>query len=53
MKLRGHLLLLTLATLLSMIVFALVASVLLAKHEQATFRRSAQERTLAEDSQLS
>ena len=47
LKLRGHLLLLTLATLLPMIVFALVAAVLLAHREKSTFQRGAQERTLA------
>ena len=47
LKLRGHLLILTLATLLPMIVSALVAAVLLAQREASTFQRGAQERTLA------
>lgn len=47
LKLRGHLLVLTLATLLPMILFALVATVLLAHREKSAFQRGAQERTLA------
>lgn len=47
LKLRGHLLILTLATLLPMIVFAIFAAVLFAQREKSTFRRGAQERTLA------
>jgi PAS domain S-box-containing protein len=45
--LRSHLLALTLATLLPMIAFAVVASVLFAQRERATFERGARERTLA------
>jgi PAS domain S-box-containing protein len=47
LTLRGHLLILILATLLPMIVFVIVAAVLLAQREKSTFQRSAQERTLA------
>jgi PAS domain S-box-containing protein len=46
-SLRSHLLALTLVTLLPMIAFAVVASVLFAQRERATFRRGATERTLA------
>ena len=47
MKLRSHLLLLIVATLLPMIVFAAAASLIFAKRERATFERGARERTLA------
>ncbi len=44
---RSHLVTLTLITLLPMIAFAVVASVLFAQRERATFQRGASERTLA------
>jgi CHASE1-domain containing sensor protein len=47
MKLRSHLLVLTLGTLLPMVVFALIALGLLAERERALFERGAKERTLA------
>ena len=47
MKLRSHLLVLTLGTLLPMLVFALIALGLLAERERALFERGAKERTLA------
>ena len=47
MKLRSHLLVLTLGTLLPMVVFALIAVGLLAERERALFERGAKERTLA------
>ena len=47
MKLRSHLLVLTLGTLLPMLIFAVVASVFFARRERETFRRGATERTLA------
>ena len=45
--LRSHLRLLTVATLLPVVVFALVAAVLLAQREKAVFERGARERVLA------
>ena len=47
MKLRSHLLVLTLGTLLPMVVFALIALGLLAERERALFERGAKERTRA------
>lgn len=47
MKLRSHLLVLTLGTLLPMVVFALIALGLLAERERALLERGAKERTLA------
>ena len=47
MKLRSHLLVLTLGTLLPMVVFALIAVGLLAERERALFERGAKEQTLA------
>lgn len=47
MRIRSHLLILTLATLLPMIASAVIAAVLLAQREKTTFRRGAEERTLA------
>ena len=47
MKLRSHLLVLTLGTLLPMVVFALIAVGLLAERERALFERGAKEGTLA------
>ena len=47
MKLRSHLLILTVATLLPLVVFAVVASVLFARQERSTFERGAIERTRA------
>jgi signal transduction histidine kinase/ActR/RegA family two-component response regulator len=46
-KLRLHLLVLTLVALAPMIAFAVIASVSLVQHEQETFRRGATQRTLA------
>ncbi|MGH7314624.1 MAG: ATP-binding protein [Candidatus Rokuibacteriota bacterium] len=46
-KLRSHLVDLTLITLLPMIAFAVVASVLVAQRERATFQRGATDLTLA------
>ena len=47
MRLRSHLLLLTLATLLPMVVFGVTATVLISRREKAVFQRGAIERTLA------
>ena len=47
MKLRSSLLVLTAATLLPMVVFALIVSILFARRERATFERGATQRTLA------
>ena len=47
MKLRSSLLALTAATLLPVITFAVIASVLFLRRERATFERGAKERTLA------
>jgi sensor domain CHASE-containing protein len=47
MKLRPHLLVLRLGTLLPMFVFAVVACVLFARRARSTFQRGATERTLA------
>lgn len=47
MRLRSHLLLLTLGTLLPMVVFGIVATMLFASREEAVFRRGATERTRA------
>ncbi len=47
MKLRTHLLVLTLVTLLPTIAFAVIVSVLFGQRERATFERGATERTLA------
>src|SRR5687767_6024836 len=47
MKLRSHLLLLTLGTILPLLVFALIAVGLLAQRERAIFEGGAKERTLA------
>jgi PAS domain S-box-containing protein len=47
MTLRGHLLVLTLVTLLPVIAFAVIASVLFAQRERAVFQRAATERTRA------
>jgi len=47
MKLRTHLLVLTLVTLLPTIAFAVTVSVLFGQRERATFERGASERTLA------
>jgi signal transduction histidine kinase/CheY-like chemotaxis protein len=47
MKLRSHLLWLTLVTLLPMVVFGVSAAALIAQREREVFRRGAQERTLA------
>ncbi|MBI3635664.1 MAG: PAS domain S-box protein [Candidatus Rokubacteria bacterium] len=47
MKLRAHLLILTVGTLVPMIDFAVVASAFLARRDQATFQRGAMERTFA------
>jgi signal transduction histidine kinase/CheY-like chemotaxis protein len=47
MRLRSHLLLLTLVTLLPMVVFGVAATALIVRHERATFRQGAQERTRA------
>jgi signal transduction histidine kinase len=46
-KLRSNLLALTAATLLPMVAFALIASILFARRERATFERGATQRTLA------
>ena len=47
MRLRSHLLVLTLGTLLPLLVFAVIASALFAERERATFREGATQRTLA------
>src|SRR5687767_6626684 len=47
MKLRSHLLVLTLGTLLPMVVFALIALGLLAERERTLFERGARERAHA------
>jgi len=47
MKLRSHLLLLTVSALLPMVLFALVVTVVLARREAAVFERGATERTRA------
>jgi hypothetical protein len=47
MKLRSHLLLLTLGTILPLLVFALIAVGLLAQRERTIFESSARERALA------
>ena len=47
MKLRAHLLVLALVTLLPTIAFAVIVSVLFGQRERATFERGATERTLA------
>ena len=47
MTLRSYLLLLTLATLLPVAIFAAVVGVLLVDSQRDTFRRGAEERTLA------
>ncbi|HEY7869005.1 MAG TPA: hypothetical protein VIF59_07250, partial [Methylomirabilota bacterium] len=47
MRLRTHLLVLTLGTLLPLLVFAVIASALFAERERATFREGATQRTLA------
>src|SRR5687768_10097868 len=47
MKLRSHLLLLTLGTILPLLVFALIAVGLLAQRERTIFESGARERTLA------
>lgn len=47
MRLQSHLLLLTLGTLLPMVVFGIVATMLIASREETVFRRGATERTLA------
>src|SRR5690554_4550385 len=47
MKLRSHLLVLTLGTLLPMVVFAVIAVGLLAERERALFERDAKDRSLA------
>ena len=47
MKLRAHLLVLTLVALVPMIAFAIIVSVFLVQRERETFRRGATERTLA------
>ncbi len=47
MKLRSHLLLLTLGTILPLLVFALIAVGLLAQRERTIFESGAKERTLA------
>ncbi len=47
MALRGYLTALTLATLLPVVAFAIVLSVLLLDRDRETFRRGAEERTLA------
>ena len=47
MKLRSSLLVLTAATLLPMVAFVLIASVLFARRERSTFERGATQRTLA------
>ena len=47
MKLRAHLLVLTLVALVPMIAFAVIVSVFLVQRERETFRRGATERTLA------
>ena len=47
MKLRSHLLWLTLAILLPMVIFGVSATTLIARRERAVFQRGAQERTLA------
>jgi signal transduction histidine kinase/ActR/RegA family two-component response regulator len=47
MRLRSHLLLLTLGTLAPMVAFAIVAAVIAVQRENAVFRRGATERTLA------
>jgi signal transduction histidine kinase len=47
MKLRSHLLVLTVATLIPMVAFAVIASVLFAQRERATFEAGATQRTLA------
>jgi signal transduction histidine kinase/CheY-like chemotaxis protein len=47
MRLRSHLLWLTLATLLPMVVFGISASAIIASREREVFERGARERTLA------
>ena len=47
MRLRSHLLVLTLGTLLPLLVFAVIASALFAERERETFRQGATQRTLA------
>jgi signal transduction histidine kinase/CheY-like chemotaxis protein len=47
MKLRSHLSVLTLGTLLPMVVFAAIVGIVFAERERTTFRRGATERTLA------
>jgi signal transduction histidine kinase/ActR/RegA family two-component response regulator len=47
MRLRTHLLVLTLGTLLPLLVFAVIASALFAERERQTFRDGATQRTLA------
>ena len=47
MKLRWHLVVLVMATLLPMVAFGVMATVLVVQRERATFERGARERTLA------
>jgi len=47
MRLRSHLLILTLGTLLPMVILGVAATALIAEREKAVFRRGATERTLA------
>src|SRR5688500_1654700 len=47
MRLRAHLLVLTFTTMLPLVVFALVVGAFLIREQRETFRRGAEDRTLA------